>query len=87
VTQLYSVQVKCPGGTQCVWQYAICDGNRDCGDGSDEDPDFCRASSCGLWQVQYRTVLCKVSTVQYSTVLYGTAQCSSRHHWKGGNAA
>ena len=36
---------KCASGDQCIAKGTMCDGSVNCGDGSDEDPDFC----AGLW--------------------------------------
>ena len=43
-------QVKCPAAGsgpshQCVWASSLCDGTKDCPQGSDEDPEFCSAAT------------------------------------------
>jgi len=43
---LAPLQVKCPSGNQCMRPFSLCNGVKDCTDGSDEDPAYCAASSC-----------------------------------------
>jgi len=34
--------VKCSDGLQCIPKWSVCNGDTDCADGSDDDPDTCR---------------------------------------------
>ncbi|CAC5370006.1 LRP2 [Mytilus coruscus] len=39
-------QVYCDDNTQCIYEYQLCDGSRQCQDGSDEREDFCTDFQC-----------------------------------------
>lgn len=54
-------QVKCPGGTQCTYDHAICNGGKDCLDGSDENEAFCSAYDCSA---KYQ--VCSVGAVYFA---------------------
>jgi len=42
----------CKDGLQCISIRSQCDGNRNCVDGSEEDPDFCRGYTCPKSQLK-----------------------------------
>jgi len=38
--------ILCPGGNyRCIYEEWMCDGENNCGDNSDEDPQICEAAS------------------------------------------
>ncbi|XP_070207334.1 very low-density lipoprotein receptor-like isoform X2 [Littorina saxatilis] len=47
-----SGKVKCANNVQCIHAAFVCDGDTECADNSDEDPEMCRNHTCafGRWK-------------------------------------
>lgn len=85
---LFGEQVKCPSGKGSVMDVtSLCDGHKDCADGSDETVKFCSTFNCSQWLGQYTDSVCCAQQFlrtifihfQYAAFSLPEKECSAIH--------